>query len=684
MSAFADPGRAAVKVAEGTMERLAGVSKTKLWAASGVGGLALLAGLKRYSDIELRHLMRQDRADDARHEADTGAAGDAKGDAKGGAAAAGKRKGRPMNRKFLANFKKFLPIMVGTKEGINLAAVGGLLLVRTWMDFWMIIHNARVLGTVAKRDYRQFLTILLELGYMQIPISVVNNLLHFCIDSLALGFQDNVTTHFHKQYMRDITFYNVSNVDSRIANADQLLTQDVKNFANSAANLYSNITKPLVDVIIFYGQLIKGFGVTGPTSMLAYFVAAGAIMTRLRAPFGKYTAMQAKKEGEFRMVHSRVITYSEEIAFYGGNETEEVILNDRWARLRRHMRKSISFRFNLGIFDSIITKYTATIIGYFIVTAPIFAEKNASRYASEPRLIMEDYTRFMRLLQAMVGAVGRLVDAGREMSHFAGYTERVSMLSTTLRDINQGHWERANVVSTEFVGKRGVVEVVDAEHPAIVFDRVPIVTPNGDCLVPELSFEVRHGHNTLISGPNGCGKSSLFRTLGGLWPVVGGRVVRPAAQNLFYVPQKPYLALGTFRDQIIYPDSVKRARGKGWTDDKIMELLEVVQLVRVYDAHGGWDSTKDWYDVLSGGEKQRVAMARLFYHKPQFAILDECTSQCSVDVEGKMYSYAKEVGITLFTVSHRVSLWPYHEHLLKFDGMRGYVFKKMESADYPQ
>lgn len=677
-----DPGQAAVSISQATYARLSRVGKGKLYALGGLSSALLLAGLKRYSDRELKALSRVDREDDRRHQ---GMDGGKKGDAAAEAAKGGKgRTRRPMNRQFLANFMKFLPIMVRTKEKINLSAVGGLLLVRTWMDFWMIIHNARVLGTVAKRDYAAFLTILCELAYMQVPISIVNNLLHFCIDSLSLGFQENMTAHFHKQYMKDITFYNVTNVDSRIANADQLLTQDVKNFAESAANLYSNVTKPLVDVIIFYGKLIQGFGITGPSSMLAYFVAAGAIMTRLRAPFGKYTAMQAKKEGDFRMVHSRVITYSEEIAFYGGNETEHRILNERWDRLRKHIRNAIWFRFNLGIFDSVITKYTATIIGYFIVTAPIFAPKNDARYTQDPNLIMEDYIRYMRLLQAMVGAVGRLVDAGREMSHFAGYTERVSMLNTTLADINAGHWERTNVVSTEYVGKRGIVEIVDADHPAIVFDNVPIVTPNGDCLVPEMSFEVKHGNNTLISGPNGCGKSSLFRTLGGLWPVVGGRVVRPGAQNLFYVPQKPYLALGTFRDQIIYPDSHATALKAGWTDDKLMELLDVVQLVRVYEAHGGWNATKDWYDVLSGGEKQRVAMARLFYHKPQFAILDECTSQCSVDVEGKMYSYAKEVGITLFTVSHRVSLWPYHEHLLKFDGQRGYVFKKMEQSDYPQ
>lgn len=159
-------------------------------------------------------------------------------------------------------------------------------------------------------------------------------------------------------------------------------------------------------------------------------------------------------------------------------------------------------------------------------------------------------------------------------------------------------------------------------------------------------------------------------------------MTKPPRGKLFYIPQRPYMTLGSLRDQIIYPHTFEEMKRRGRTDQDLLNFLDIVQLRSlIQQREKGLDSIEDWIDVLSGGEKQRVAMARLFYHHPQFAILDECTSAVSVDVEGSMYEYCRKVGITLFTVSHRKSLWTHHEYVLRFDGRGGYEFGKIDGIN---
>jgi ATP-binding cassette subfamily D (ALD) long-chain fatty acid import protein len=279
-------------------------------------------------------------------------------------------------------------------------------------------------------------------------------------------------------------------------------------------------------------------------------------------------------------------------------------------------------------------------------------------------------------------AFGRVMFSYKEITELAGYTSRVTTLLDVIDDIQAGHFEKKLVSSADTEENAAVLRGRGSvtEGPDIEFVAVPIVSPNGDVLVRKLSFTVKPGEHLLIVGPNGCGKSSLFRILGGLWPVYGGTVRKPPFEDIFYIPQRPYLSRGSLRQQIIYPDSVREMRDKGVTDADLYSILAVLEIENIVDGRaGGWDAEQEWTDVLSGGLQQRVAMARLFYHAPKYAILDECTSSVTLEIERVMYEEAKRLGITLMTVSHRRSLWKYHERILQFDGQGGYYFGVLDA-----
>lgn len=477
-----------------------------------------------------------------------------------------------------------------------------------------------------------------------------------------------------------MTFYTLSALDDRIKNADQLITVDISKFSNSLAELYSDLTKPILDMAIYNYSLSKSVGGEGLFMMSLLVQVSANVMRALTPPFGKYVADEARLEGEFRFQHTRLIDYSEEVALYHGHEAEKDTLDKGYFTLIKHINRILRRRFYHGFLEDFVIKYFWGALGLVLCSIPVFFKipDQGNKSAGDRT---EAFVTNRRMLLSSSDAFGRVMFSYKEITELAGYTSRVSALLDVMDDVTSGHFEKKLVSSAStddnalMLKGRGII----TESESIEFVDVPIVSPNGDVLIKKLSFSLSPGDHLLIVGPNGCGKSSLFRILGGLWPVYGGSVKKPSFEHIFYIPQRPYLSRGTLRDQIIYPDSLYEFRSKKMTDSDLENILHLLEIDSVIDRPSGWDAIEEWRDVFSGGLQQRIAMTRLFYHKPKYAILDECTSSVTSTIETLFYDTAKQLGTTLMTVSHRRSLWKYHSKILQFDGQGGYVFTDLDA-----
>jgi len=489
-----------------------------------------------------------------------------------------------------------------------------------------------------------------------------------------------LTNFIHTKYLNNMTFYTLSALDDRITNADQLITVDVSKFSNSLAELYSNLAKPMLDMVIYNWSLSRSVGLEGLFFMSLLVQLSASVMRALTPPFGKYVAEEARLEGDFRSQHRRLIDYSEEVALYFGHEAEKDTLDKGYFTLIKHVNYILRRRFYHGFMEDFVIKYFWGALGLLLCSVPVFF-KIPGQGGTTMGDRTENFVTNRRMLLSSSDAFGRLMFSYKEITELAGYTSRVSSLLDVIEDVQAGHF-RKNIVSSASTDENAAVlsgRGTLHEGPDIEFTDVPIVSPNGDVLVRALTFTVRRGDHLLIVGPNGCGKSSLFRILGGLWPVYGGTVTKPPYEDIFYIPQRPYLSEGSLRQQITYPDNLREMRDKGSTEADLLRILSVLEIQHIVDRPDGWDATEKWTEVLSGGLQQRVAMARLFYHAPKYAILDECTSSVTLEIERVMYEEAKRLGITLMTVSHRRSLWKYHKMILQFDGQGHYVFAKLDA-----
>ena len=460
-------------------------------------------------------------------------------------------------------------------------------------------------------------------------------------ERLALLWREWMAQHLVKRYFNNRAYFRLRGSEG-VDNPDQRISEDVRNFTVSSLSFLLIALNSLMTLVGFISVLwlISGKLVL---IMVIYALVGTGVSVLIGRKLVRLHYHQYEKEADFRYALVRVRDHAESIAFYRGEKREHLDLFNRLTAAVANMRLIILRNRNLAFFTNSYN-YLALVLPVAVV-APMY---------------MSGKVEFGVVTQA-AGAFGTVLTAlsliitqfGGLSAYLAG-VQRLGSLWDQL-DEHDAEEERITYEKTN----------QPAEDSRIVkLTGLTICTPGVmKTLVEKLSLELRRHESLIIMGASGTGKSSVLRTIAGLWPGACGLLERPAADQLMFLPQRPYMVEGCLRDQLLYPYP-----DRGATDDEIREIIAQVNLADVLErVDGDLDRIVEWSNMLSLGEQQRVAFARLFLRKPQFAFLDEATSALDEDNQDHLYQLIQKSGTGYISVGHRTTLIPYHQRLLLLD-----------------
>lgn len=503
--------------------------------------------------------------------------------------------------------------------------------VDAFASFW----NRHVLDIVIEqRDLSKYLETLWLSSFLIVLITCLVALAQFVRKKVALDWYKWLSNNTLKQYLSDRAYYKIG-FTSGLENPDQRLSQEIEPITTITLRFLTTLLEKSLQMITFL-VILWTISQEITIYLVIYTISGNFIAVYLTQELNKINRAELNSKAEYNYALTHVRDHAESIAFFRGEEQESKIIERRFNNIIKNAEQRINWErfqdlFNRGYQSAI------SVFSMFILT-PMF---------------IQDKIDFGEISQASLccflfsNALGQLVSEWGTSAKLSNYIERLASFSDGLKTVS--------------LEPKNLGRITTVEDNRLAFENFTLQTPDYEKVIVEnLSLSVPSGKGLLIVGPSGRGKSSLLRAIAGLWNAGTGRLVRPDLEEMLFLPQRPYIILGTLRDQLLYPHTTDQI-----TDQELEKILEKVNLQHLLTQTNVFDKQVNWENILSLGEQQRLAFARMLVTRPSFAILDEATSALDLINEESLYQQLQQTQTTFISVGHRESLFNYHQWVLE-------------------
>ena len=522
----------------------------------------------------------------------------------------------------------------------------GIVYMLVQLNQWYNVFYSALQDYNAKKIYDE----LLHFSWLAAIYIILSVYAYYLRQKLILHWRKWLTVRFIDEWLNHKTYYNLQLFGADTDNPDQRISEDVKLFVTMTLSLFLDFLKAVTTLLSFVAILYNLSGklefdflgthwaIDGYLfwSALVYSIAGTWITHVVGKKLVELNYVQQRYEADFRFSMIRMREAAESVAFYNGEEREGLVFKERFAKLLKNFWKLVNKQKELIWLGSGYGQIA--IIFPFVVAMNRYLNKEFSLGG-----LMQVNSAFSRVQESL----SFFVDAYSTIAEWQSVVMRLALfgrhMNTVVADAKDYHLEME------------AGSVVQA-------DGLDVALPGGRVLIRDAHFTLNKGTNVLIKGLSGSGKSTLLRAISGIWPYTNGKVIVPPREETMFIPQKPYLPLGSLREVLTYP-------GARADDDKIRLMMERCCIAYLGDK---LDEVADWSHVLSVGEQQRVAFARALLIAPEWLFLDEATSALDEETEVVMYNNLQNYlpDTTVISVGHRSTLAVYHRATLLIENQQ--------------